>query len=92
MSFGKSKHSRVGNDPMREIDLMLLEDVMQRYKVKADTRVRRAQTAALLVVLAAFGAMFGHAVIQRERPVTASAGGTQQDVGISTRFDNRWFW
>ena len=53
---------------------------------------RRKQTAALLMVLTAMGAILAHAVVAGERSVTAAVQDPTQDIGIGTRFDSRWFW
>ena len=40
-------------DPMREIDLLLTEDIMMRRNFPTDARAKVAQTLCMLVVLAA---------------------------------------
>ena len=92
MRLGKSKPSRIGDDPMREIDLMLLEGVMQQRNFASGAQARRIQTAALLIVLTAMVAILAHAVVAGERSVTAAVHEPTQDIGIGTRFDRRWFW
>ncbi len=51
---------------MREIDLLLLEDVMMRRSFPTDARARMAQTIAILVVLLAISGVLVHAVIHRD--------------------------
>ena len=60
------KRRRTHFDPMREIDLLLLEDIMMRRDVPIDARARALQTLCMLVVLAAVGGLFIHTFTHKE--------------------------
>ena len=64
-------HSRQP-DPMREIDLLLLEDDMTRRDVEIDTRSRVAQTVALLLVATFFLGIFVHSLTRGDAGQVAS--------------------
>jgi hypothetical protein len=51
-SEGAVRAEGIHYDPMREIDLMLLEDVMRHYPIEANTTVRWFQAGALVLVAA----------------------------------------
>ena len=53
-------------DPMREIDLLLMEDIMMCRNFPTDTRAKVAQTLCMLAVLAALGGMFVHALTHKD--------------------------
>jgi hypothetical protein len=59
-------------DPMRDIDLLLLEDDMMRRYVETDRRARVVQTMCMLLVLTACLGMFVHALSQRDVASIAS--------------------
>jgi len=67
----RSMHSRQP-DPMREIDLLLLEDDMTRRDVEIDTRSRVAQTVALVLVGTFFLGILVHSLTQRDAGLVAS--------------------
>jgi hypothetical protein len=46
--------------------LLLLEDTMMRREFPTDTRAKLAQTLCMLVVLAAIGGMFVHALTHND--------------------------
>jgi hypothetical protein len=62
------------DDPMREIDLILLEEVMQRRNFDAGRNARTVQIGSLMVVLLGLVAVFAHALVQDQRSATAAAG------------------
>ena len=53
-------------DPMREIDLLLMEEIMMRRNFPTDARARALQTLCLLKLLAALAGMFIHALTHRD--------------------------
>ena len=57
---------------MREIDLILLEEVMHRRNFDTDANARTFQLAALMVVLLAVVAVLAHAVVYGDRTETAA--------------------
>lgn len=61
------------NDPMREIDLMVLEDVMRRYPVEVTATATRFQVAGLLFVLLAVLGVLVHDIAYRDPSATARA-------------------
>ena len=69
------KRRRTHFDPMREIDLLLLEEIMMRRDFPIDARARALQTLCMLVVLAAVGGLFIHTLTHKEgkRPLQAAA-------------------
>jgi len=67
----RGKHAR-HPDPMREIDLLLLEDDMTRRDVEIDTRSRVAQTVALLLVATFFLGIFVHSLTRGDAGLVAS--------------------
>jgi hypothetical protein len=60
-------------DPMREIDLLLMEDIMMRRDFPTDARAKVAQTLCMLVVLATLGGMFVHALTHNDAMSIVSA-------------------
>jgi hypothetical protein len=62
-----------GDDPMREIDLIVLEDVMKRYPVTVTPTARLFQAGSLMLVLLALAAMLAHEVAYRGPAATESA-------------------
>ena len=63
----------LSKDPMREIDLILLEDVMRRYPVEVSATARMFQTGGLVFVLLALLGMLAHDVVRRDPSATARA-------------------
>jgi hypothetical protein len=77
-------------DPMREIDRMLLEDVMQRYKVETNATAVAFRTGALMVVLTLLAVMLGHTIAHSDRTITAAKA--PHENGYSTPFGGRQLW
>ena len=75
---------------MREIDLMLLEDVMQRYNVETNATAIAFGTAALTVVLMLVAAMFAHSTSHSDRTMTAAKAAHENAHSIP--FDVRQLW
>jgi hypothetical protein len=67
----RAEHAR-HPDPMREIDLLLLEDDMTRRDVEIDTRSRVAQTVALLLVATFFLGILVHSLTRGDAGLVAS--------------------
>jgi hypothetical protein len=59
---GRAKGRPGHHDPMREIDLLLLEDAMTRGDFDTNASARAAQTACLLLVLAILTVIFTYAL------------------------------
>jgi hypothetical protein len=53
-------------DPMREIDLLLMEEIMNRRNFQTDARARALQTFCMLVMLAALMGIFIHAATHKD--------------------------
>ena len=66
MSRMQKRRQRSDPDPMREIDLLLVEDIMMRHNFPADARTRALQTGCMLLVLAALTGIFIHALRHRD--------------------------
>jgi hypothetical protein len=62
----QKRRQRPDPDPMREIDLLLMEEIMMRRNFPTDARARALQTLCMLVVLAAVTGMFIHALRHRD--------------------------
>jgi hypothetical protein len=78
-------------DPMREIDQMLLEEVMLRHNVETTRTAAVLRTGAMLVVLLGVVTILAHSLIVGNRVVTA-ANGPQLERGHNSQHDERWFW
>jgi hypothetical protein len=70
-------------DPIREIDLILLEDVMLRYKTETTTTAIACRTGAMIVILLAVAGMLAHSVIAGGRQMTAAAKAPQLERGYT---------
>jgi hypothetical protein len=69
-------------DPMREIDLLLMEEIMLRRNFPKEARAIGAlQTLCMLAVLAAATALFIHALGQRD--ATTSVVSVPADLGAA---------
>lgn len=68
---------RLGKDPMREIDLIFLEDVMRRYPVEANATASAFQIAGLVCAMLAVLGLLGHDMVYRDPSATARAPATQ---------------
>lgn len=64
------------NDPMCEIDLIVLEDVMRRYPVEITATATRFQVAGLVFVLLAVLGILAHDMVYRDPSATARAPAT----------------
>ena len=64
-------------DPMHEIDLILLEDVMLRHSVETTRTAVACRTGVMVVVLLAVGGMLGHAIFAGSRQMTAATNAPQ---------------
>lgn len=53
-------------DPIREIDLLLMEDIMMRRNFPTDGHAKLAQMLSMLVVLAVLGGIFVHALTHND--------------------------
>jgi hypothetical protein len=67
---------KLGKDPMREIDLILLEDVMRRYPVEVNATASVFQIAGLVCAMLAVLGLLVHD-IYRDPSATARAGATR---------------
>jgi hypothetical protein len=67
------RKQRPDPDPMREIDLLLMEDIMMRRNFATDARAKVAKTLCMLVVLAALGGMFVHALTHSDATSVVAA-------------------
>ncbi len=70
-------------DPMHEIDLMLLEDAMLRYKPETTATAVACRTGAMIVVLLAVTGMFAHAVLVGNQQMTAATQVPQLEQGYT---------
>ena len=61
-------------DPMREVDLLLLEDAMMRPNVETNSTAVIARTACMVVVASLFFAAFLYALTHRQTVVAATSG------------------
>lgn len=68
---------RLGKDPMREIDLILLEDVMRRYPVEVNATASVFQIAGLVCAMLAVLGLLVHDIVHRDPSATARAPATQ---------------
>jgi hypothetical protein len=66
MSRMWERKQRPDPDPIREIDLLLMEDIMMRRNFPTDARAKVVQTLCMLVVLVALGGMFVHALTHND--------------------------
>jgi hypothetical protein len=64
MPENRSSHSRT--DPMREIDLLILEELMMRHNFETNRTAVAAQTVCLTLVGLSFFAAFFYALTHRE--------------------------
>ena len=62
----RKRRQRPDPDQMREIDLLLMEEIMMHRNFPTDARARALQTLCMLVVLAAVTGMFIHALTHRD--------------------------
>jgi hypothetical protein len=62
----ENRSSRNRTDPMREIDLLVLEDLMMRRNFEINRTAVAAQTACLTLVGLSFFAAFFYALTHRE--------------------------
>jgi hypothetical protein len=85
-----NQHS--GDDPLREMDLILLEDVMQRWNTKADARGRAVKAGGFVLVVLVLAVVVAHAVIYGSAVMAAAKAQQPQQNGYDTTIDNRWFW
>ena len=67
------RHSR-HPDPMREVDLLLLEDAMMHPNVETNSTAVIARTACMVVVALFFFAAFLYALTHRQTVVAATSG------------------
>ena len=65
------------NDPIRELDLILLEDVMRRYPVEVNATAKLFQIGGLALVLLAVLGLLVHDMVYRDPSATARAEATQ---------------
>jgi hypothetical protein len=68
---------RLGRDPMRQIDLVFLEDVMKRYPVEVSTTASAFQIAGLVCAMLAVLGLLVHDMVYRDPSATARAPATQ---------------
>jgi hypothetical protein len=68
----QKRRQRPSPDPMREIDVLLTEEIMMRRNFPTDVRARALQTLCMLVLLAALTGMFIHAVTHRDATTIVS--------------------
>ena len=54
------------HDPMRELDLLLLEDIMMRRHFQPTKTAMALQTTCMLLVLLGVGVMFAHTLLHPE--------------------------
>jgi hypothetical protein len=66
-----------GKDPMREIDLILLEDVMRRYPVEINATAKLFQIGGLVLVLLMVAGILVHDIVHHDPSATARAPATQ---------------
>ena len=66
-----------GKDPMREIDLILLEDVMRRYPVEVNAAAKLFQIGGLVLVLLMVAGILVHDIVHHDPSATARAPATQ---------------
>lgn len=66
-----------GKDPMREIDLILLEDVMRRYPVEVTATAKLFQVGGLVLLLLAVTGLLVHDIVYRDPSATARAPAMQ---------------
>lgn len=67
--------SRCGSslDPMREIDLIILEDIMKRYPVEVNATARHFQVGSMVLVLLALVGLLAHEIASYDPSAMAGA-------------------
>jgi hypothetical protein len=68
-----SNSTRPHADPMREIDLLLLEEITMHRTIQPDVRATVLGTACMLIVLTGLLGLVIHAVTHRDAASMASA-------------------
>jgi hypothetical protein len=67
---------------MREIDLVLLEEIMKRYPVEVNATARRFQIGSMVLVLLALVGLLAHEIATHDPSVAAVAPGTPETIAF----------
>lgn len=74
----------IPHDPMREIDLLLLEDIMMRRNFDTTARQRALQTGGILLVLASLIVVFIHALTHQDIVAAGNSPQATTEVPIGS--------